>query len=81
MSRGAFRLHLRMYTKFPRPRNRFRSSICKLTTPAQYATVWCPRSAHKASLPLLWFVEARLRPPLQVHTLQSLCEGTSPFRF
>src|SRR5580698_2234859 len=33
MSLGAVRLHLRMYTKFPRPRNRFHSTNCKYTTP------------------------------------------------
>ena len=39
MSLGAVRLQLRMYTKFPRPRNRFHSVNTNKQRSAQYATV------------------------------------------
>lgn len=48
MSLGEVRLHIRMYTKFPRLRNRFHSANFKYTTPAQYATVWCPAALAKS---------------------------------
>jgi hypothetical protein len=41
MSLGAVLFHLRMYTKFPRARNRFHSTNTNKQRLAQYATVWC----------------------------------------
>jgi hypothetical protein len=41
---GAVRLHLRMYTKFPRPRNRFHFANTNKQRSTQYAAVRGPRT-------------------------------------
>jgi hypothetical protein len=41
---GAVRLHLRMYTKFPRPRNRFHFTNTNKQRSTQYAAVRGPRT-------------------------------------